>query len=88
MATYLKSIIQRNASGKIIEAKYKFIHFEEGELDNHKVWNCINNSKGTLLGYLFHGPWNGYVWTQAEANVIFSRSCLLDIADFISQLEK
>ena len=84
----MKSIIQRDPDGKILEARYKYIHFAEGELDKQKVWKCINNSKGTLLGYLFHGPWNGFVWTQADANLIFSKSCLLDIADFIDQIEK
>lgn len=68
--------------------KYKYIHFIKIE-DKPKtsVWQCLNNKSKAELGVVkWYPSWRQYCFfTTYQA--VFNNSCLLDISDFISQLE-
>jgi len=64
---------------------YKYIRFLK--LDREYQYDILNNNNDTLLGHIFwYRPWHQWVFTQAKENMVFSKSCLLDIIDFINQL--
>ena len=75
-----------------MKTKYKYIHFKKMEetlpdKNGRWIYNIINNNSKTILGDVFYYyKWKQYVFTQAEENMIFNKSCLLDIIDFINQL--
>ncbi len=75
-----------------MKTKYKFIHFVETEdlsLDIPKMYECINNKSKTVLGYIAHYTvWHEYVFSQADSGIVFNSSCLLDIVDFLNQLNE
>ena len=68
--------------------KYKHIVFEkvsESPSGKTAVFSCDNHS-GESLGYIeWNNRWRQYTFTPL-ACTIYSRSCLLDIADFIHKL--
>ncbi len=65
--------------------KYKFISITpDGEFAGKPKYKIINTKSEGELGILFyHKPWKQYVFTQSQQGVIFNKSCLLDIIDFI-----
>ena len=67
-------------------AKYKHIYFEEiTSRGKTKVWICWNNS-GEILGVInWYAPWRQYCFDSN--NVIMSKSCLLDVADFLEKIK-
>ncbi len=77
-----------------MKTKYKHIQFIESTVwikssknkRKTKVWEIIDSSNDDILGYVeWHSPWREYCSTT-EDDVRISRSCHLDIADFIKQL--
>ena len=74
-----------------MKTKYKYIHFVETEelVTNKKVWECRNNrTKDILSDILYYKPWKEYCFAPREQGVIFNSGCLVDIADFIKQLNE
>jgi hypothetical protein len=71
-----------------LKTKYKYISFVES---NHKgiAYDCINNRTKTVLAYIFYyKKWNEYCFSQANQGMIFNDGCLLDVVNFIQQLNK
>jgi hypothetical protein len=67
-----------------MKTKYKYIHFTKKLSD----WGCFNNKSNTLLGTIEWYPrWNQYCFVPNGKNIIFNSTCLLDIVDFIKQLQ-
>jgi hypothetical protein len=74
-----------------MKTRYKYIHFEKTEeiVHSERVWNCCNNRSGKILAKVFYyKPWKEYCFTQAEQDVVFNDGCLLDMVDFIRQLNE
>jgi len=75
-----------------MKTDYKYIHFEKTEqfiVGCMPIYECKNNKKGTVLGFIFFYPnWRQYCFTQKESDVVFSLDCLEDIIDFLKQLNK
>ena len=72
-----------------MKTEYKYISFKltDGK-DNKKGALCLNKKTGTVLGYVeYYKPWKQYVIEFLE-DCVFNTSCLLDIADFLGQLNK
>jgi len=66
-----------------MKIKYKHISFEE--YGDGKFYIC-NNNDGIILGATkYYDNWNQWVFYPVN-NALFSKSCLLDIADFLNQL--
>lgn len=74
--------------GSDMKTKYKFIHFSKLEIQNGRMtYKCENNKTDAVLAYIYYYPkWKQYVFTQADAEIIFNNGCLIDIVDFINQL--
>lgn len=70
-----------------MKIKYKYIHFEKlGEYGKHSQYACYNNkSNGMLGGISYYIKWRQFVF-YPQADTIFNSSCLLDIVDFLDQL--
>ena len=72
-----------------MKTKYKWLEFVEyPELKNKKtkVYAVIHKDSGDDLGEIkWFGRWRQYCFFP-DWVVLFSRSCLRDIADFIDQL--
>jgi len=75
-----------------MNSKYKYIHFAEaaGEnkiVNNKPAYECRNNKTNDVLAIIFwHKPWKEYCFTQFKQSVIFNKSCLNDVQNFIEQL--
>jgi len=71
---------------------YKFIHFEKAALSvarHTEIWNCINTKSGFLLGQISYYPnWRKYIFSPGPGPSIFDSECLLDIADFIKNMNE
>jgi len=69
-----------------IRTEYKFIVFRENP--SIGVWNFFNKRSGYELGVVeYFRHWKQYV-VQFVPDAIFSKQYLLDIADFIRQLNE
>lgn len=67
-----------------MKTKYKYIRFE---LFYDGFWNIWNNRSKDLLGDLrFYDNWKEWE-LRLERGVAFTKECLLDVVDFINQLE-
>lgn len=67
-----------------MKTKYKFIRFEELYDEFYAIYN---NRSNDLLGELqFYKPFKKWE-LSLERNVGFTKECLLDVVDFIKQLE-
>lgn len=63
---------------------YKYIHFTQDGRD----WVCRNSKNNTLLGeVIFYSRWKQHI-IMFEPDCVFNTTCLLDIADFLKQLNK
>ncbi len=78
-----------------MSTKYKFIHFVESEIEMlkqhlpHKSYECRNNNSKDTLGYLiYYKAWKQYIFSQSKQGCMFNSSCLLDIVDFLNQLNE
>jgi len=72
-----------------MKTEYKYISFKltDGK-DNKKGALCLNKKTGTVLGYIeYYKLWKQYAIEFLE-DCVFNNSCLLDIADFLGQLNK
>ena len=72
-----------------LKAEYKFIEFKETNLKQaaRPVLHCLNRKSGDCLGMVFWYPaWRQWCFTQAAETIVFSRDCLLDVTDFLRQL--
>ena len=79
------------------KTKYKYIFFEQSSLEVYskakektvQAWTCRNIKSNAILGYTYYyHPWEQWVFSQADSSIVFSQDCLLDIADFLKQLNK
>ncbi len=51
-----------------------------------KLFNVISNEGNHLLGHIkWYGPWRQYTF-MSQANTVFEKQCLKDIADFLIKL--
>jgi hypothetical protein len=67
---------------------YKYIYFiliqKKPKTD---IWSCYNAKNDWLLGQIkWYSGWRQYCYFPE--NALFSRSCLLDIADFLKKINK
>lgn len=68
-----------------MKTKYKYIHFDETIKGR---WYCYRNKSGEDLGNAeYYKPWRQWVMEFKE-DYVFNAQCLIDIADFLSQLNK
>jgi hypothetical protein len=69
--------------------KYKFITIRQvgNEVFNSKpVYRIFNNKSGVQLGIIsYWKAWKEYIFHTKE-DFVFSKSCLLDIANFMNDL--
>jgi len=69
--------------GKPIKTKYKYIEFERL---NEDYYLCTNRKSRDDLGFVdYFERWKEYQFNP-ESDFAFTVGCLLDIADFIKQL--
>ena len=69
--------------------KYKYINFVPNSsiFDGDGYYEIRNNKSNALLGTIdFYDNWNQYVLNTIDG-IVFNKSCLLDIINFISQLK-
>jgi hypothetical protein len=74
--------------GKIMQTKYKHIAFYLDHVDHDirkAVYLCANHSGEDLGRVEWYEPWKQYCYFNTFG-VIYSQSCLQDIAHFLSQL--
>lgn len=65
-----------------MKTRYKYIHFVQKSV----IWYCLNNKTDDILGVISHfREWRKWIF-EAGRGTIYSADCLLDIADFIGQL--
>jgi len=72
-----------------LKTDYKYIRFKLVDVEDYKKGaECVNKKSGVLLGYVeYYKSWKQYVIEFLE-DCVFNASCLKDIADFLSQLNK
>ena len=65
-------------------ATYTHVYFAvEYETSKTTVWSCRNLKSDAVLGYVkWYGPWRQYCFVP-EVDTVFSRSCMVDIENFI-----
>jgi hypothetical protein len=73
-----------------MKTKYRYIHFIDCSLVFKKkktqTWLCKNNSSNNILGEIkWYSNWRQYC-IFFEPTAVFNSTCLLDIADFLNQL--
>jgi hypothetical protein len=67
-----------------MKTEYKHIHFERAP-GAGTIYICRNYS-GETLGYIsVYEEWQQFCF-YSKGNIILSKSCLLDIVDFLKQL--
>ena len=70
-----------------MKTKYKFIHFQEYKKEG-KAYTIHNNKSGIAMGAVFYYTvWKQFVVEFVE-DCVFNNQCLLDIADFLRQLNE
>jgi len=71
-----------------MKTKYKFIEFVEVVKPPLCGWVCVNNTHKDRLGYCeYYKSWKQWTFNAFET-AAFSHDCLLDIADFLRQLNE
>ena len=69
-----------------MKTHYKYIHFGEDQSDGGCA--CFNNRSNKKLGDLdYYEQWKQWVF-MPEMNTVYNVECLLDIADFLKQLNE
>lgn len=73
----------------MMKTRYKHIHFVDSlDDDNHDSYLCYGNNADVLLGRVEYYPrWRQYVFATVVSDIVFSKSCLGDLVDFIKQLK-
>jgi len=71
----------------MLKTKYKYIEFELLEdKDKTSVWECLSINSPVRLGIVkWYSHWRQYCYFPDE-NTVYSKGCLEDINDFITQL--
>jgi len=73
-----------------MKTKYKYIYFVDCSFlfkkRKTKIWLCKNNHSDSILGEIrWYSRWRQYcIFFESEA--VFNSTCLLDITDFLKQL--
>lgn len=75
-----------------MKTHYKYFYFEIAKpqtlKDEEHYWFCINNDAETFLGIVNWFPrWKQYCFFPEE-EVVFSAGCLIDVVDFVTQLNE
>lgn len=67
----------------------KYIRFElVGRKPKTNIWNVVSKDGDIILGTIeWFGRWRGYAFFP-EPEMVFERTCLRDIADFIEAKNK
>ncbi len=77
-----------------MKTKYKFIYFNQIKMTDGIEWAIISNKahvngvvddKHLMGGISYYTPWKQYV-AEFRDGFVFNNECLLDVADFLSQL--
>lgn len=67
----------------------KWIRFDEYQMTpdrKTKKFSVVNKDNGTMVGTIsWYGPFRQYSFFPA-ANMVFEKTCLQDIADFLKKL--
>lgn len=72
-----------------MKTKYKHIHFIDSLDDDVKpAYLCYNKADEVLGRVEYYPTWKQYVFCTVTTDIIFSRSCHIDIAHFIGQLKQ
>ena len=54
-----------------------------------ECWECINKkSNSPLCAIGYYKPWHQWVMLKLADDAVFNNQCLLDIADFLDQLNE
>ena len=70
-----------------MKTKYKFIHFKEYKQEG-VAYTMHNIRTGIAMGAVSYYPqWKQFVVEFVE-DCVFNNQCLIDIADFLSQLNR
>lgn len=67
--------------------KYKYISFKRQteNFSGKPMFECINNKSGKVLANIFwYSQWKQYCFTQTSENIVFDKTCLNDVIDFIN----
>jgi len=74
-----------------MKTEYEYIRFvliPEREIKKTKLYHVYNNKGGPPIGLIkWYGSWRQYCFFPAT-QTIYSKGCLLDIINFIEQLNK
>lgn len=72
-----------------MKTKYKFIEFHQSTLITDRViWDVYNHKYKQLLGFLeYNKKWKEWEFMPSEGTG-WTIQCLIDVADFIKQLNK
>jgi len=74
-----------------LKTRYQYINFIpiEGKPEHTTLkFDCYNNHHDTYLGAVaWYAPWRQYCFMPSTlAGLVFNRTCLADIQDFLQQL--
>lgn len=69
---------------EVFKNKYKYIQFVEGLKDEWTVWT--NKSDESLGVITYNRKWKEWEFAPEE-RTLYTKQCLLDLADFINQLK-
>lgn len=71
-----------------MEKEYKYILIKQDSIYHEKSAFTVYNKKDKkeLAVIFWHQAWKQYVFSQSSELIIFSKSCLEDIIDFISSI--
>ena len=72
-----------------MKTDYEYIKFiEVNSQGKTSKWDCHNVHHGEKLGEIkWHGAWRQYCYFPT-VQAVYSKGCLNDIADFLTQLNK
>jgi hypothetical protein len=70
-----------------MKTSYEYINFVEWTTKKKtSEWVCYNNNHDYTLGFVrWYPPWRQYCFFPSY-DMLFNKSCMLDIIDFINQL--
>jgi hypothetical protein len=72
-----------------MRTEYKYINFVKiGDTGKTSTWAIQNNRSNSSLGEIkWYSAWREYCFFTTSG-VVFNKSCMLDILDFIKQLQE
>ena len=64
----------------------RFVYIGTSPSGKTKKWEVIAKEDETILGYItWAAVWKGYVFSATDEHIIFEKTCLRDIANFIEE---